>query len=148
MLENLLRQYGYFVVYVGTLFEPDATLISATFLAHRGYMKIGLVWIFATLSTISMSQFWFWLARRKGREMIERMSVTNKRYAKLRRWVDPRTDLLVFFSRFLWGLRVAIDSACGASRVSAVRFMAVDSAGAIVWTAVIGTVGYAIAHAL
>jgi membrane protein DedA with SNARE-associated domain len=148
MLEHLLRQYGYLVVYFGTLFEPDATLISATFLAHRGYLHIGLVWFVATVSTVSMSQFWFWLGRNKGRDLIDKMSEKNRRYARIRRWISRRGDVLVFFARFLWGLRLAITSACGASGFSPLRFAAIDMAGAILWTALIGTVGFAIAQAI
>jgi membrane protein DedA with SNARE-associated domain len=148
VIENLLREYGYFFVYFGTLFEPDATLVASTFLAHRGYFQIGFVWFIATLSTISMSQFWFWLARRKGRELLDRMTASSPRYAKVRGWVERNGDVLVFASRFLWGLRLAIASSCGATGVRPIRFFVVDTAGAVVWTGVVGTVGFAIAQAM
>lgn len=148
MLEALLRQYGYLVVYLGTLIEPDATLVAASVLAHRGYFRIEFVWIIAALATITMSEFWFWLARSRGREMVDRLSQSSPRYAKVRGWVERNGDVLVFFSRFLWGFRLAIASACGASGVRPLRFVAVDTAGAIFWTAIVGTVGYAIANAV
>ncbi|MDZ4798360.1 MAG: DedA family protein [Bryobacteraceae bacterium] len=148
MIEQLLRQYGYLFVYVGTLFEPDATLVASIFLAHRGYFQIGFVWFFATLATISMSQFWFWLARQRGRAMLDRMTASSPRYARVRGWVERNGNVLVFFSRFLWGLRLAIAASCGATGVSPVRFLIVDTAGALFWTAVVGTVGFAIAQAM
>lgn len=148
MIESLLRQYGYLFVYVGTLFEPDATLVAATFLAHRGYFQPPFVLLVACLATISMSQFWFWLARKRGQAMLDRMSASNPRLARVRGWVERNGLILVFFSRFLWGLRLAIASANGAIGVSPVRFALVDTAGAILWTAIIGTIGYSIAQAL
>jgi membrane protein DedA with SNARE-associated domain len=148
VIEQLLRDFGYLFVYAGTLFEPDATLVAASFLAHKGYFHIGLVWLVATLSTISMSQFWFWLARRKGRDLLDKMTESSPRYAKVRGWVERNGDVLIFFSRFLWGLRLAIAASCGATGVRPIRFFAVDTAGAVVWTAIIGTVGFAIAKAI
>jgi membrane protein DedA with SNARE-associated domain len=148
MLEHLLQQYGYWFVYFGTLVEADATVITATFLARRGYLQIPLVLTVAGASTITVSQIWFWLARKRGQTLLERMSARHKRYARVRRWVETNGYVLVFFSRFLWGLRLAIPAACGATGMKAGRFAIIDAAGAVLWAGIVGTVGYAIAHAI
>lgn len=148
MLERLLQQYGYWMVYFGTLFEPDATLVAALFFAHRGYLQTPVVFGIAWLATVTMSEAWFWVARRQGQAMLDRMTERHPRYARVRRWVEANGYVLVFFSRFIWGLRMAIAAASGATGMKASRFVAIDCAGATLWVAVIGTVGYAIAHAL
>jgi membrane protein DedA with SNARE-associated domain len=148
MLEHLLEQYGYWFVYFGTLVEADATVVTATFLAHRGYLRIPFVLAVAGLSTITVSHVWFWLARKRGRAMLERMTGRHKRYARVRGWVETNGYVLVFFSRFLWGLRLAIPAACGATGMKASRFAMIDAAGAVLWAGIIGTVGYAIAQAI
>ena len=42
MWEELIRQYGYWMVFGGTVLQGDATIIAAGFLAHRGYLNLGL----------------------------------------------------------------------------------------------------------
>ena len=42
MLTDLVIQYGYVMVVAGVIVEGDATLVTASILAHRGYMKLGL----------------------------------------------------------------------------------------------------------
>ncbi len=148
MIENLLRQYGYVIVYLGSLVEPDATLVAASFLARREYFHLASVWLLATLGTVTASHFWFWLARSRGRHLLSRITESNPRYEKVRGWVERNSTILIFAARFLWGTRIAITAACGASGVHPVRFVVVDAAGALVWTAVVGTVGFAIARAV
>jgi len=148
MLEHLLQQHGYIFVYIGTILEADATVIAATFLAHRGYMRMAGVLIIAALASVTVSHIWFWLARRRGQSMLERMTSRHKRYGRLRDWVCRNGYVLVFCCRFMWGLRLAIPAACGATGMHAGRFALVDAAGAAVWIMIVGTAGYAIAHAI
>ena len=41
MHEQLL-QYGYLLVFAGTILEGDATILAAAFLAHQGYLNLFL----------------------------------------------------------------------------------------------------------
>src|SRR4051812_84591 len=141
MLEHLVQQHGYIFVYLGTLLEADATVIAATFLAHRGYLKIPMVLLIAGLATITVSHVWYWLARKRGQKMLAKMTARHKRYARLKDWVCNNGYLLVFFCRFMWGLRLAIPAACGATGMRASIFAVVDFAGAVFWVGVIGTAG-------
>jgi len=146
MLEQLLRQYGYLVVYLGTLVEPDATLLASTLLSHRGYMNIALVWLFCVLASLTSSHVFFWLGRRRGAVFLERVAKSSKHYLRIRDWLDRHGTLLVLFSRFLWGTRIIICTASGATGFNRARFAALDAVGVVVWVTVIGTLGFAIAE--
>lgn len=148
MLERLLEQYGYWIVCLGSLLEADATLIASTFLAHRGYLDFTLVVVICAAGTVCVSQAWFWLARKQGRDTLDRMIEKHRRYERLRRWVTSNGFTFVFFCRFLWGLRLAIPAACGATGMNPRLFFLADVAGAALWAAVIGTAGYAISRFL
>ena len=62
--------------------------------------------------------------------------------------IDRHGTLLVLFSRFVYGFRIAIPAACGATGMSAVRFTIVDVVGSIVWSVVVGLAGFAIGQLL
>jgi membrane protein DedA with SNARE-associated domain len=63
-------------------------------------------------------------------------------------WVEQYGLPLVVGSRFVYGFRIAIPAACGATRMSPVTFSAGDIVGSVLWVGVIGGGGYAIGHLL
>ena len=54
----------------------------------------------------------------------------------------------MFFSRFVYGFRIAIPAACGATGMSPLRFTIGDVAGSIVWSVTVGLAGFAIGQLL
>src|SRR4030095_1950848 len=147
MLAAVILRYGYALVFVSAAVEGDATLLTATFLAHRGYLQLDLVIVVAAAATVAINQVYFWL----WRAYRPQGAATLRTY----RAVQPILDrinrhgtLLVFFSRFVYGFRIAIPAACGATGMSPVRFTIGDVAGSIVWSVVVGLAGFAIGQLL
>jgi membrane protein DedA with SNARE-associated domain len=138
-----LLEYGYLFVFLGTIFEGDATLLTASFLSHRGHLNLALVLLTAALSTTACNQVYFYLARRHAQTLLDNSSGRSRLIAKARASVEKRGAFLLFISRFLFGLRTAIPAACGATGMPATRFFWINVAGAAVWVGVFGLIGYA-----
>ncbi len=68
MIEHLL-QYGYLFVFVGVVFEGDATLIAAAILAHRGHFSLALVLAVAVLASFLTDEFFYLLAKKRGQRV-------------------------------------------------------------------------------
>jgi phosphatidylglycerol lysyltransferase len=134
---------SYLVLYLGTLVEADAALIAAAFLAHRGRLSLAGVITVCVAATITANQFWFWLARIRGRAFLARKLQTDPRFQRIQGWLERRGTMLIPASRFLYGFRVAIPVAYGASDTPAVRFTLLELVSAIVWGVVVGSAGYA-----
>jgi membrane protein DedA with SNARE-associated domain len=147
MLTGELLRYGYVLLFVAAAFEGDSSLLTATFLAHRGYFNLPAVITTAALGTCCANQVYYWLGRRNARSALERLR-THRLFSRLRRVLARHSLVLLFVSRFLYGLRIAIPLACGAEGVSPVVFAGADLAGAALWSTVIGLAGWAIAHEL
>lgn len=148
MIERELLQYGYLFVLLGVVTEGDTTLVTASFLAHRGDLKLSWVLILSAAATFAMNQVYFALARRKGSGWLERRALDNPRFGKIVAWAGRRGAFLVFLSRFLIGFRTVIPIVCGASGVKPGSFTAWNAAGAAVWAGAFGAAGYLGAHAL
>jgi membrane protein DedA with SNARE-associated domain len=147
MLADFILRYGYALVFVAAAVEGDGTLLTATFLAHRGYLQLRLVIVVATVATIAINQVYFWLAREYG----QRRLATLRGHRAITRVIDRverNGAWLVLCSRFVYGFRIAIPAACGATGMSPIKFIAGDVAGAIVWSTVIGLAGFAIGQLL
>jgi membrane protein DedA with SNARE-associated domain len=146
MFAHLILRYGYAMIFLAAAAEGDATLLTATFVARRGYLRLGLVMLVAATATIAINQVYFWLGRRYGPM---RLAATREHRASSRvaGWVEHGLPLVVG-SRFVYGFRIAIPAACGGTRMSPLTFSLGDVIGSMLWVAVIGGGGYAIGHVL
>jgi membrane protein DedA with SNARE-associated domain len=147
MLTTGLLTYGYILLFFAAAFEGDASLLTATFLAHRGYFKLFSVIITAGVATCCANQIYYWLGRRHARSALDRLR-SHRLFGRFREPLSRHAPLLLFFSRFLYGFRIAIPMICGASGMSAVAFTSIDLAGSALWSSIIGLTGLAVGRLL
>jgi membrane protein DedA with SNARE-associated domain len=62
-LLELVETYGYLAVFLGSLFEGDALLLVASFLAYLGKLDLPLVMFAAFFGTWLSDIIWFLLGR-------------------------------------------------------------------------------------
>lgn len=148
MLQHALLKYGYLILFGGTMVEGDGVLLTAAFLAHRGYLNILFVILVAALANATADLFYYAIARRRGREFFARRAASDPRFAKVNAWIEDRGPMLLFASRFMWGFRIAIPAACGAAGMRRRTFVAVNAAGSITWALAFGIAGYALGNSL
>lgn len=148
MIELELLHYGYLFVFFGAIAEGDATLLTASFLARRGYLDFRWVLIVAALGTIVANQTYFEWARRKGPGWISNFPKAKPRIETITMWTKNYGGLLILASRFLFGFRTLVPLVCGATGIDRWRFTVWNLIGAVVWATSVGTVGYFGAHAL
>jgi membrane protein DedA with SNARE-associated domain len=141
-IEALVREYGYWIVPPGTVVEGNATVITAAFLAHRGYLNLMWVCVLATLTTVAENLVLYELALRRGASLAEGTDKISLHVQKVLGWVRTRGGLLLFASRFIIGIRSASALACGIARMPRGVFFWSNLAGAIAWTAAMAVIGY------
>ena len=148
MGEHLLVQYGYVLIFLGSIIEGDATLLTAAFLANRGHFSLPYVMLTAGIASTIFNEAAFHSARRAGKAFFERQAAKHKKYHGVQEWVCRRAVLLLLFSRYIFGFRMAIPIACGAVGMRPALFALVNAAGAVLWVVPVCFVGYAFGHLL
>lgn len=146
MIERELLYYGYWFVAVGAVVEGDATLLTASFLAHRGYFSFTWVLVIAAASTSAASHGYYLLARLKGAELLEAVGLSNSKVNWVLAFSRRSGGLLILASRFMIGFRTLIPIVCGATGMGVVRFFFWNVVGAALWAAVFGAAGYLGGH--
>ena len=145
MLSDLVVQYGYLMVVAGVIVEGDATVVTAAFLAHRGYIKLSVVVVLAALTSMTMNQVYFRLGRRHGVDRVAKAD-GRKLFRNIVHHTRKHALWLILLSRFVFGFRMAIPATVGALGMSTVRFVIADFVGAIIWAVTMGATGYAAGH--
>ena len=145
---SLLRSYGYLAVLLGTALEGETILILAGFAAHRGYLELPLVILFAFVGSLAGDQTFFLIGRRKGRPFLERHPLWNTRIQRAEELLRQYHIAVILGFRFLYGLRNVIPFAIGLSQISFRKFFFLNATGAFLWATVVGTAGYLFGSAL
>lgn len=147
-LEQLIQEYGYWAILLGTMLEGETVLILGGFAAHRGYLSLPAVIAVAFVGTLCGDQFFFYLGRRHAQAVLARYPTWNARIDRARQLLERYHQPLLLVFRFLYGLRSVIPFAVGLSRIRAVQFVALNVAGAAVWAVLVAVAGYTFGSAV
>jgi membrane protein DedA with SNARE-associated domain len=141
-----LEHYG--LVAGGVVIEGDATLLAASFLCHQGHLQFLPVLLVGALTSTTVNNVLFWASRCWARPCFQRKLNANTRWLRLERSYVKHQLWVLLFSRFIWGLRVAIITAAGLSTVRYPVFVVLDLLGAFLWATVLCLGGYYFGEAL
>jgi membrane protein DedA with SNARE-associated domain len=150
-LETFFGTYGYPALLVGTFFEGETFLVLAGFAASLGYLEIPWMILAAFAGTLSGDQVFFYLGRRHSgmvQSFLAYYPAWQNRVERVQRRIERHQTALVFIFHFLYGLRIAFLLVIGLSRIPAGRFFVLNFFSALVWTVVVGMVGYLFGSAL
>lgn len=147
-LEELLGNYGYVAVLLGTFLEGETVLVIAGFAAHRGYLELWIVVAVAFLGTFLGDQFFFYIGRLKGEDFLNRRPAWKAKSGRVLALLKRHQLWLILGFRFLYGLRTIAPFLIGVSGVAPLRFFVLNGIGALVWAIIVGVLGYFLGHAL
>lgn len=140
--DQLLHEFGYLAVFVGTFLEGETILVMAGFFAERGYLQIFAVMTVAAAGAYSGHVFWFWLGRTQGVKLLDRFPKMKRHFGKGIRIFERYGAPAIFITQWLYGLRITCAVIIGISRISAVKFLVYEAITCVVWGIVIGAAGY------
>ena len=79
MLESLITQYGYPILFIGTFLEGETVLVLGGVAAHLGYLSLDGVIACGFSGTLFGDQLYFFLGRRHGQSLLQRRPTWQKR---------------------------------------------------------------------
>ncbi len=141
-LEELIVRYGYLALFIGTFLEGETILIIAGYLAHDGYLDLGLVIIAAFLGTFAGDQTFFFLGRFKGVAFLNERPAWRHKAERAFGLLSRHQIAIILGFRFLYGIRNVTPFVIGASGLSPWRFFILNFIGAATWAVSFGVLGY------
>lgn len=147
-LEDLVREYGYLAIVVGTFFEGETIVLVAGFLAQQGYLDLTTVIACAFAGSYLGDQTWFFLGRRYGGWMIARWPALKVLVDRVMRILDRYATLWILSFRFVYGLRNVSPVAIALGGTPVWRFAVLNAIAAAVWAVAFGVAGYGFGSAV
>ncbi len=142
-LHQFIVDYGLWAVLAGTFLEGESVVVLAGFLAHQRLLHLPDVMLFAFAGSFAADQLLFYLGRRYRDNRYVRRVRGQPAFAKALALVDRYPHGFILALRFLYGLRTVGPVALGVSRVSPLRFLALNAIAAVIWAVCFSALGYA-----
>lgn len=141
---QLIQEYGYLAVALGSFLEGEAVLLAGSFAASQGKLEMALVLPIAALASFLGDLPYFFAGRRYGESAVARFPTLRRHQGRLQHLMRRHHTPLVLSLRFMYGLRIAGLLSLGMSKISALRFLCLDFIGALIWASGVCAAGYGI----
>lgn len=145
-LENkliyLLKTYGYIILFVWTIMEGETGLVMAGVMAKTGDMNLYLAILVATLGGFAGDQIYFYLGRFNKKFIHKELESHRRKFALANLLLKKYGWPVIFFQRYLYGLRTIIPMSIGLTRYSAKKFAFINFLSALVWASITITLAY------
>ena len=141
-LTELIKNYGYLAILIGTFLEGETILILGGFAAHMGFLELPWVVASAFAGSFSGDQLYFYIGRHYGPKIIAKRLSWQEGAAKVYKHLHRHKNLLILSFRFFYGFRNVTPFAVGAAHISRSRFFTLNLAGAIIWSFAFAYAGY------
>ncbi|MBC7644040.1 MAG: DedA family protein [Thermoleophilia bacterium] len=129
----------------------ETILVFAGVLAGQGKFNLLEVIAVGTTATILGDNAGYWVGRRGGRPLVDRIGhrifLPPKRMDRAEHFFEQRGGPAVALARFFPGLRVAGAFAAGTSRMRWLTFLPWNCLGGIVWVTMVASIGFALGPA-
>ncbi|HEY2818209.1 MAG TPA: DedA family protein [Casimicrobiaceae bacterium] len=146
-LHALIQTYGYPLTFLGALFEGETILTLAGLAAHRGHLALPVLWVLAAMGGMLGDTIYFALGRRYGAEVLSRWPRFVPAIERVQRLVHRNPAVAVIVVRFLYGVRIAGPVVIGSSGLDWLRYLALNTVGALLWSACWLAAGYGLGAA-
>ncbi len=133
---------------MGAGVEGETVVVLGGIMVHRGLLPFFPAAMVAAAGSFVADQLFFLLGRSfRTRPFVRRMQ-QRPTFAKATAAFNKHPTLFVFAFRFLYGLRTVSPIAIGTTRLSCMKFLAINAVAAVVWGLVFVTLGYCFGNAI
>lgn len=140
--QELLQNYGYWIVLLGTFLEGETIVIIAGVLAAGGQLSFTGVAFSACLGSFLSDQLMFCIGKYKGNAIIERFPRLQRKKERVAQLLRKYDILLILGFRFVYGIRNITPIVLGLSHISHKRFLPLNLAGSLAWAFLFTAAGY------
>ncbi|MDR1457908.1 MAG: DedA family protein [Puniceicoccales bacterium] len=142
-LANIIKDWGYLAVFLGSMIEGEVIVITAAAFAAYKFMSISMVFLVSFISTVLTDQGLFWLGRKMGTDwVIQKFPRVKKVVDRIYKLLHRLGGLFIFSFRFIYGIRMASPLILGAAGINPLKFVIYNLLSGATWAMICCFVGY------
>lgn len=133
---QLLQEYGYVILFFWSMLEGELGLITAGIMCHTGDMHVVWAITWASIGAWIGDQVYFYIGRYNKSYITGKLSSQRRKFALAHIMLKKYGWPIIFFQRYLYGMRTIIPMSIGLTRYSAKMFALINFLSAIAWSSV------------
>ncbi|WP_334086405.1 DedA family protein [Helicobacter typhlonius] len=137
-----LEKWGYILLFLFSLGGGYVGLLTAGVMSALGKMDIIISILTAGVGNIIGSSLLAYLARYQKNDLMAYLSNHRRKIALSQVWLKKYGVWLIFFSKYLYGIKTIVPLAIGFSRFSIKTFFIFNAMSCAIWAVVVGICGY------
>jgi len=131
-----LKEYGYIILFIWSMAEGETGLVMAGVLSHTGDMTVPISIAVAGLGGFVGDQIWFYVGKNNKSYVHREFEQHRRKFARTRLLLRKYGMWLIFFQRFIYGMRSIIPLAVGLSGYDKKKFAIINFFSAFVWASI------------
>ncbi len=144
-----LSDWGYWLVFFGSMVEGEVILLSASAASALGYLDIYKVFTIAFCTTVCVDQGLFFVGRRIGTDwLVHRIPKLGKARTKVFSLLHRMELLFIFSFRFIYGIRTISPLIIGSAKVNPIKFIVCNIISGLTWAGLSCWLGYSVADTI
>lgn len=145
MILSNLQEWGYWVVFIGSIFEGELILLSSSAAAALGYLDIYKIFIVAFCTTVIVDNILFFIGRKLGINwLINKFPKLEPAKNKAFKFLNKMDIFFIFTFRFIYGIRTISPLIIGSAHVKPIRFIICNLFSGFLWASLGCFIGYSI----
>jgi membrane protein DedA with SNARE-associated domain len=136
ILIELMKEYGYTILYLWSILEGESGLVMAGLLTHTGDMNLYLSIFIAGLGGFTGDQIYFYIGRYNKKYVHSKLRGQRRKFALAHLLLKKYGWPIIFMQRYMYGLRTIIPISIGLTRYDAKMFAIINIFSAWVWGAI------------
>jgi membrane protein DedA with SNARE-associated domain len=137
-----LKEYGYVILFLWSIFEGEMGLIMGGILSHTGDMQYFMTIFVAGLGGFTGDQIYFYIGRFNKGYIQRKLHKQRRKFAIAHLLLKKYGWPIIFMQRYMYGLRTVIPMSIGITKYSAKKFALINLLSAWVWAAITVTPAY------
>ncbi len=136
LLIELMKEYGYIILFAWSVLEGESGLIMAGLLCSTGDMNLYLAIFIAGLGGFTGDQIYFYIGRYNKKYVHRKFKGQRRKFALAHLLLKKHGWPIIFAQRYMYGMRTVIPIAIGLTRYNAKMFAIINLFSAWAWATI------------
>lgn len=130
---DLVRTYGYLILFFWCILEGETALVTAGVFAHTGDMNLAMAISVGALGGMAGDQVYFHIGRTNKNYIYKKLYKQRRKFAIAHMLLKDHGRKIIFLQRFLYGLRVVIPVSVGLTRYNRFHYTIINTFSSLTW---------------
>ncbi|MGC4020512.1 MAG: DedA family protein [Cyclobacteriaceae bacterium] len=141
-MEQFINEFGYLALMIGTFFEGETAILTASSLIHRGLFDFPFTVLFAFAGSFVSDWIYYLIGHFNGKIFLANRPKLQARVEPVNNFFRTHKFQILFSYRFLYGFRIIIPLVIGMSGLTPTSYLFYSVVTGLIWATTISTVGY------